>query len=124
MSHDCAGAILIVEDDLDYQESIMEILTDMGWKVETANSGSEAKKKLQTLKVDVVLSDIQMPMGDGVELLKYLRQQHPEIPPIVMMTGFSVHDLENLIAQGAMAVLEKPFSLDTLQQALANAMKQ
>lgn len=123
MSRGSVGVVLVVEDDLDFQESIKEILTDMGWRVETANSGSEARQKLQTMKVDVVLSDIQMPMGDGVELLMYLREQHPEIPPIVMMTGFSVHDLENLIARGARAVLEKPFSLDSLQKALANAME-
>lgn len=100
--------ILLVEDDELLRAAIVSIL-DKKYEVAEAANGKEAKNVIVLTQFDLILSDIQMPFLTGVELLEWVKKNHPT--KFVLMTGFS-HLLETHSAQelGADDFLSKPFS--------------
>jgi putative nucleotidyltransferase with HDIG domain len=100
--------ILIVEDDEILRETLASILDKKYLVVETLN-GAEAKKLITLTQFDLILSDVQMPFCTGVELLQWVKENHPT--KFILMTGFA-HILETHKAQelGADDFLAKPFS--------------
>ena len=114
--------ILVVDDNDDYRESIMYILEDLKYEVEGCSGGKKAYDMTYVKKFDLVLSDVRMPEGDGVELLLRLRQRDPSYPLVILMTGFSVQDFGNLKEKGAYAILEKPFEISHLEKVISTAI--
>jgi CheY-like chemotaxis protein len=110
--------ILIVEDDADLLESLMMDLEDLGVLVLGAQSGHEALQILSTETVDAVVSDIKMPNGNGIELLKRLKEINPKVPVLIFMTGFSDLTLSEALDLGAETVIHKPFDLDDFHRRL------
>ncbi len=74
--------ILIVDDEPDIRETLGMLLEMEGYAVETASTGQEAIKKMSTIAPDLVLSDVMMPVMNGIEILKRIKAhpQHREIP--------------------------------------------
>jgi len=66
--------VLIVDDEANFREALAFLLKMEGYKILTAESGHSALKLLKERKVDVVVSDIRMPDGDGIELLRRLKR--------------------------------------------------
>ncbi|MCK5190271.1 MAG: response regulator, partial [Methylococcales bacterium] len=79
--------VLVVEDDLDLCEALCDTLEIEGYRVLSANNGTEALSKLAKNAVRLVVSDIQMPVMDGFQLLNNMQQKHPEIP-VLLMTAY------------------------------------
>jgi PAS domain S-box-containing protein len=79
--------ILIVDDDLGVCQSLRDLLTQEGCEVIVATGGREALDKLAREPVDLVLSDVVMPDLDGHEVFQRVREEHPDIP-VVLMTAF------------------------------------
>src|SRR5688572_23469852 len=104
-----APSILIVEDEYGLAELLREVLTERGYEVALAINGRLALEILSERRVDIVLTDVMMPVMDGPELARAIREheQHRTIP-IVMMTSLpgAVPPAPDLYA----AVLRKPFS--------------
>lgn len=117
--------ILVAEDDVAVRDFVERGLKALGHSVTTAAHGGEAiAKLLQDLAYDLLLTDIVMPVMDGIALALKVADTWPELP-ILMMTGFSheqqrAHNLEALITE----VIEKPFTLDQLDQAVRRALGQ
>ncbi len=107
--------LLIVEDDGDLRAAIQFGFEQLGCLVSTASNGESALEILGHRNFDIILSDINMPVKNGVELLKEIRKKDSEIK-IVMMSGGSVYTSEELILLGADAVVSKP--LPTFQSIL------
>lgn len=101
--------VLVVDDEEDLREILAEEFMDLGSKVIQASSGTEAYAKTEATNVDVIVSDVRMPGGDGVELLKKIQARNPQEPVVILVTGFSDFDTQNLVTMGAYAVLSKPF---------------
>lgn len=104
-----SAQLLVVDDERDILEMISRHFRYKGYPVETAENGRVALDILGQRKVDILISDIMMPVMSGVELLRHLRQDYPMIRPI-MMTGYVT--LENALAcirYGADACVFKPF---------------
>lgn len=78
--------ILVVEDDKDIQELIGEFLKDKGYVVDLANNGVEGHKKYQQGEYSLVILDIMMPLMDGYELCKIIRNKDKKTP-IIMLTA-------------------------------------
>ena len=113
MSH-----ILLVDDDGYLLQGVKRVLRLMepAWTVATARCLSEALHKAEETGFDAVVSDVHMPGGDGLELVRTLRSQaRYRSVPIVLLTG-SVDDLvyDQGRALGATEVLTKPCCTDTL----------
>lgn len=78
--------LLVVEDDDDLRHALAETLGDMGALVEEANGGWAAWELIQRHPFDVVVTDVRMPQGDGLELISRLRAA-PRRPAIVALSG-------------------------------------
>jgi DNA-binding NtrC family response regulator len=95
------GRILVVDDEFLLRDSIRIVLEKEGYEVFTAADGEEAMKQLEAGLPQVVLSDIKMPKTDGIELLKTIKAEHPEIE-VVMLTGYpTIEAAVNAIKLGA-----------------------
>jgi two-component system chemotaxis sensor kinase CheA len=99
--------VLVVDDSPIIRDLLVELLTAAKLDVHTAADGDEALAVLDRHRVDLVLSDVEMPGIDGFELLKRVRQRDPELPVIMVTTRGSLADRERATALGADAYLVK-----------------
>lgn len=110
--------ILFVDDEIDFRNILAFSFGRKGYKVLTASNGKEAFAIIQSQPVDVVVSDIRMPDGDGIELLDHTKERHPGTPIILLVTGFADVTTEEAHNKGAEALFSKPFDLNMLEQVI------
>ncbi|WP_437371010.1 sigma-54-dependent transcriptional regulator [Maribacter litoralis] len=116
--------ILIVDDDIDILELLQRHLQAMGYHTYKAVSVKEALFILKDTYIDLLITDIQMPEIDGLQLLKFTNEHYPEIPKLVV-TGYpSVEDSLEVIKSGATDYLTKPFTKSELKKAIEKAFEQ
>lgn len=115
--------ILVVEDDPDLNEIICDFLNSENAVTTSATNGHNALEILKEQKVDFILSDIQMPIMDGFEMITRLLSSGTAQPPILFATGQS--KLTEAAAQriGATGLIYKPFSKDALIQTIVKILK-
>ena len=89
-----------------------------GFTVLTAENGTEALKLVKNNKFDLVLSDIQMPNGDGISLLKAIQEYNATVPSVILMTGFSNISESECCSKGAKGVFVKPFDRKQLMDSV------
>lgn len=110
--------VLVVDDEPLLVKSLRRVLVREGHEVFTAGDGAQALELLQTVQVDVVLSDVRMPVMDGVTLLRRIRAGLVRALPVILLTGYADSSDAELKQVGATAVLGKPVELETLLAAL------
>ncbi len=108
--------ILVVDDEVDLREIVASELDFMGAVVEQAGNITAADAILKQKNIDLIISDIRMPGGTGVDLLKTVKARDILRPPVILITGFADITSEEAYAFGAEALLNKPFQLDELIQ--------
>lgn len=107
--------VLVIEDDIIFQRGICNLLERQGWKVIRTLYISKARKILQKEKIDLVLSDIHLPDGDGLELLEWLKLQEIEIPPYILITQYGeVSSAVKAMKLGAEDYICKPPDMEKL----------
>lgn len=111
--------ILIVEDFPDYRALLHQTIRQMGFEALSCGGGRRAMEILKGGAIDLVISDIHMPDGDGLWLLKQLRQSKDLTPVILMTGGAEVYDLGAL---GAAGLLRKPFQIELLRNTIAKLL--
>lgn len=109
--------ILVVDDDDFLREAIVEIL-ETQYTVKSASNGKAALEVVKSQPVHIVLSDVSMPNGTGIELLGWIREINPNSPVVVLVTGYSTMTPEEAIKRGAYAVIPKPFGSRVLLDAV------
>ncbi len=111
--------LLVVDDEVDLRDIMVSELEFMGARVLQAGNISAAKEVLKNHPIDLIVSDIRMPGGTGVDLLDYVKAQDAESPPVVLITGFADITIEDAFNKGAEALVNKPFKIDDLVQVVA-----
>ncbi len=107
--------ILVVEDDRDMRDFIQEILVDKGYGVTTAANGKEALDRLDEIPFPIIVSDLKMPVMDGITLLDTINSRDVLKPFIILITAFGdIDDAIQLISRGAYDYIIKPFKLEQL----------
>jgi DNA-binding NtrC family response regulator len=101
-------SILVVDDDEFLRSAMLDIL-EPHYQVSTADCGKTAFEIVQSVPIDLVLSDVCMANGTGVELLEWIRSRDKTNPKVVLVTGYSQITPEEAIAKGAHSVISKPF---------------
>jgi len=114
--------ILIAEDEASVRDFVSRALTMHGHSILVACDGAEAVSLMEEHHFDLLLSDIAMPMMDGISLALKVRSTRPHVP-ILLMTGYAderqrAHNLSLLIE----GLLTKPFNLDQLLAAVNKAL--
>jgi two-component system, cell cycle sensor histidine kinase and response regulator CckA len=99
--------ILVIDDDEDYTQALSKRLDSSGFRCISALSGEQGLAAFQTAKIDLVLSDLNMPSGDGVELAESIRKASNV--PIIFVTGFRDEFKRRLRHIPNVTTLQKPF---------------
>lgn len=110
--------LLIVEDEADLREPLAMEFESLGCKVFEAPNGVEGFDIVCREKIDVVISDIRMPGGDGIEMLRKIKARDHLAPVVMLITGFSDVSREEAYDLGAESILSKPFDLDAIEEAV------
>jgi CheY-like chemotaxis protein len=116
--------ILIVDDEKDLCEILAAFFERKGFFALTAGNGIEALKIVKVNKIDIIVSDIRMPKGNGVELLVEVRKLNSSLPVILFITGFTDITVEDAFDKGAEAVFAKPFQFKDLFKAASKAISE
>ncbi len=114
--------ILIVEDDQDLIEGLIYFFNESGIKTFSALNGKEALKQIQKNKITVIISDLQMPVMDGAELLKNLNAINSKIP-FIFITGQTHFTDELAASMGAKGIIRKPYAFKGLLQQIQNTLE-
>lgn len=115
--------ILVVDDEPDMCEMLSELLSDEGYKLETATNGKDAVKKVLGGSVDIVLLDIMMPGQDGIDTLRQIKDIRPKLP-VVMITGFgTLSTARNAMKLGAYDYITKPFNIDCIKEIIKQGLE-
>ncbi len=109
--------ILLVDDEPELCEILADDFSNIGVKVVSALDGDSAKKVFCADQFDLVISDINMPYANGIELLKYIREgTHFPETPFYFTTGFAELSLDEAKSLGALGILEKPIFADKIRE--------
>jgi len=106
--------ILIVDDEIEYQKVLTLILSDIGYSIASCSNGIEALDYLENNVVDLVLTDLKMPIMDGVELIKRIKEEYDYIDIIVMTAFGSIESAVDSIKYGAVDYFTKSSNMDEL----------
>jgi len=110
--------ILLVDDEKDIREVLEITLSDMGYQVLTADNGETAWKTFKTEGPPIVLTDIKMPVMDGIDLLQRIKRENPEAE-VIMITGHGDMDLAiKSLKHRASDFITKPINIDALEISL------
>ncbi|MAF92161.1 MAG: response regulator [Bdellovibrionota bacterium] len=107
--------ILVVDDEDALRDILVDEFECEGAEAESAEHGKDAIEKLQEAKFDFVITDVRMPVMDGVELLKLIVQKFGEQrPKVILLSGYTDVSQLEAIEFGAIDLLEKPWDMDHL----------
>jgi DNA-binding response OmpR family regulator len=115
--------ILIVDDEVDFAETLAERLRLRGFSVYTAHSGEQALQIVEESAVGVMVLDLKMPGIDGLEVLRRVKKNHPEIEVLILSGHGSELDEAYGRSLGAFEYLRKPADIGDVVQALKRAGK-
>ena len=114
--------IFVLDDEAVTVKRIVHALKRDGYRVEGFIAGAEALKQVQVDPPDLIVMDIRLEDGDGVELMQHMRSITTDLA-VILMTGYaSIEHAVNATKKGAFHYLEKPFKLDDLRRLIQEAM--
>jgi len=113
-SSDAKYNVLVVDDNESVGKALTVMLSQRGYRCESATNGIEAMQKVKQSNFDAVITDLQMPEMDGIVLMRELRQHFFDLP-VMIMTGQPDDSLmEIAISAGAKEFIRKPFEISEL----------
>lgn len=115
-------SILVVDDEPKMRRLLEIMLTQMGYSVQQAENGQAALEFLTNQTVDLVITDLRMPILDGIGLLRTLREQQNEVPIIVVTAYGTVESAVEAMKYGASDYIIRPFELDAVEAAVKRAL--
>lgn len=116
------ASVLLVEDEPLLCEAMTAWLGRVAGRAACAEHGKKALRLLHTDRFDVVVSDVRMPVMDGIELLATINRLKPGKPPVILVTGFSDLTVREAYDYGAEAMLEKPVDRQELLLLMRRAL--
>jgi two-component system response regulator (stage 0 sporulation protein F) len=115
--------LLVVDDEPDLREILVFAFERKGYLVFEAGNAVEALEVVKRNKIDVIISDIRMPGGDGIQLLEGVKKMNPNIPTLLFVTGFADISFEEAYDMGCEAIFSKPFDTKVLVTAVENLLQ-
>lgn len=109
-----AYKILLADDSEDELSALKEILESEGYEVDTAENGLFAIDKAEDKEYDLIITDLVMPVADGIQFLYSLNSIGSEVPVIVITGQNAIENMLSAYQMGALDVLYKPYSIPQL----------
>ena len=119
------ASIMIIEDDANLRQILQTIVDQAGYEVRLATDGKDALEQIHDNLPDLVITDIIMPETEGIEVILYLRKNHPEVRVIAMSGGGRLgadHYLDMAHEFGAHITIAKPFEKRTMLDAISQLL--
>ena len=117
-----ATTVLIVDDEADIRELLELSIIRMGFAVVSAGSVSEARSLIDTRELQLCLTDMRLPDGDGLEVVRHIAAQGLDLPVAVITAHGSTENAVAALKSGAFDYLSKPLSLDQLRTLVKSAL--
>src|SRR5882757_499568 len=114
-------AVLVVDDEPDLCELLSITLQRMDLDPRTANSVADAQRMLKTEQYDLCLTDMQLPDGDGLELVGWIQQYSPSVPVAVITAHGNMETAVRALKSGAFDFVTKPLNLAGLSRLVTTA---
>src|SRR5512132_1108795 len=118
-----SGTILVADDDGDIRDILSETLNSLGYRVITAANGQECLDKVDKEGPELVLLDIEMPVKNGLEVLKELRQRGRDTTAIMITAYGTIERAVQAMREGAFDFVTKPFDLDHIAIVVEKALE-
>lgn len=115
--------VLIVDDEPDIRDLLDMTVSSMGLQTSTAGSIADAHSALQQKQFDLCLTDMRLPDGDGLDLVRHISDQHTAMPVAVITAHGSVESAVTALKHGAFDFLSKPLDLNNLRAIIATALE-
>lgn len=125
MSERATPVVLVVDDSAVMRGAVCSTLQEMGLASREAQDGAEAWRLMREDRFDLIVTDLHMPLVDGLKLIKLVRGggAHREVGIIVVSAEGTEADLRRAVELGANAVLKKPFERPQLAAAVARLLR-
>jgi DNA-binding NtrC family response regulator len=123
MSEQPNKSVLVVDDEPGMRMALRTNFERAGWRVVVAAGGTEALRKLESQHFPLVVTDVRMPDGDGLHLMRSLAATSPSTAVIVLTAFGSVPEAVQAMRGGACDYLTKPISFEELQSAIERVMR-
>lgn len=116
------GRVLVVDDHATARESVTDVLRHVGHEATSCSSGAEALGVLRSGSFDVVVTDLQMPGMNGLELIREIERRRFGAQAVMVTAHASVETAVEAMRHGAFDYLEKPYDVDRLEATVARAL--
>lgn len=116
-------SILIVEDDITFSLMLKTWLGKKGFEVKALSSVTEAKRQIENAVYDLILSDLRLPDGDGIDLLKWIKEKQTSLPLIMMTSYAEIQTAVQAIKLGASDYIAKPLNPEELLEKIREVIK-
>ncbi len=116
-------AVLIVDDEADIRELLVLTLSRMGVDADTASTVAEARAALEQRTYDLALTDMRLPDGEGLDVLRHIAEHYGNTPVAVITAYGSTENAVAALKAGAFDYLSKPIKLDQLRPLVMSALK-
>jgi DNA-binding response OmpR family regulator len=110
------STILVVDDEPDLAATYERLLKRMGYRVIPAGTRRDALDVLHSERLVLVVADLRLPDGDGLDIVRAARATIPPLPVLVVTASPSPEDRRRAIAAGAAAYLGKPFAIPSFME--------
>jgi DNA-binding NtrC family response regulator len=123
MTPERQNSVLVVDDEPGVRMALQANFRREGWEVETAAGASEAMGRFKARKFPLVVTDVRMPDGDGLDLMRKVRNEAPSTAVVLLTAYGTVPEAVRAMRGGACDYLTKPISFEQLQAVVANVMQ-
>jgi len=113
---------LVADDDPVIRKLLCQVLSEDGHKVSLATNGAQVIEKVQKEDFELLLSDVHMPVMNGLETLRTMRSTFPQLP-VVMMDSYPDQLVKQAENEGALTCIHKPFDLKELRGVIEKVKK-
>jgi CheY-like chemotaxis protein len=119
-NNSCSLRILLAEDNLSNQKFTLKMLKKLGYRADAVVNGQEVLESLERQPYDLIFMDVKMPVMDGLEATRKIRERWPENgPKIIAITAYALHgDREKCLATGMDGYISKPVRKEDLAKML------
>ena len=123
MSNNLDRPVLVVDDEADIRDLMEMTLMKMGLRVDTAEGARAALAKLDSEKYSLVLTDMRMPDGSGLEVVRHITKKNLDVPVAVITAFGNADQAVEALKEGAFDYLQKPITLAQLRTLVKSAIK-
>jgi DNA-binding NtrC family response regulator len=118
-----SGSILVVDDDPDIRDILRDTLNSLGARMITASNGQEGLERVNKESPELVLLDIEMPIKNGLDVLKELRQNGSDATVLMITAYGTIERAVEAMREGAFDFISKPFDLDHITIVVEKALE-